>query len=69
MEVKASRRLRAGGGSCWREMRRHGGHKTAEVRDARRTDEGRGLRGGGGQEKVWVGYIVDDRIAFVINAH
>ena len=32
-------------------MRRHGGHKTAEVRDARRTDEGRGLRGGGGAGK------------------
>ena len=36
------------------------------MRDVRRTDEGRRLRGEG-QENVRVGYLLDDLIAFGIN--
>ena len=32
----------------------HGGHETAEVRDVRRTEGGRGLRGGAGKIVDWV---------------
>ena len=38
-----------------------------EMRDVRKTDDGRGLRGGGG-EKVRVGYLLHDLVATGINA-
>ena len=37
------------------------------MRDVRRTGGGHGLRGGG-QEKEWMGYFLDDLGAFGINA-
>ena len=49
-EVRPSKRLYAGGGSCCRICGAHGEHETAGVRDVRRAGMGRGLRGGG-QEK------------------
>ena len=61
-------RLCAGGGSCSWDCGAHGGHETAEVRDVRRTAGGRGLRGAGGQEKEWIGCLLDDLRAFGINA-
>ena len=44
----------------------HGRHETDEVRNVRRADGGRGLRGGA--EKEWIGYLLDDLRAFGINA-
>ena len=41
---------------------------TAEMRDVRRSGGGRGLRGGEGQEKEWMGYLLDDLRAFGIIA-
>ena len=43
----------------------HGGHETAETRDVRRTREGCGLRGG--QEKEWMGCLLDDLRVFSID--
>ena len=45
-EVRASRRLYAGGGSCFGDCGAHGRYETAKVRDVRRIGGGRGLRGG-----------------------
>ena len=47
--MRASRRLCAGGGSVRGICGAHGGHETAEVRDVRKTDGGRGLRRGAGK--------------------
>ena len=44
----------------------HGRHETAEVRDVRRIGGGRGQRGG--QEKEWMGFLLDDLRAFGIKA-
>ena len=44
----------------------YGGHKPAEVRDVRRTDRGRGLRGRAGKKWMWC--LLDDLKAFGINA-
>ena len=48
-EVRASRRLYGGGGSCLRDLWRAWRYKTAEVGDVRRIGGGRGLCGGAGK--------------------
>ena len=53
-EVRASRRVYTGGESCGAH-----GDTTAEVRDVQRVGGGRGLRDGG-DEKEWVGCLLDD---------
>ena len=45
----------------------HGEYETAEGRHIRRTDGGRGLRGGG-QEKEWIGCFLNDLRTFSISA-
>ena len=50
--MKASRRLCAGG-PVRRNCGAHGGHETAEVRDAWRTGRGRGLRERSGKKSRW----------------
>ena len=45
----------------------YGGHKTAGVRNDRRIDRGRGLRGGPGKEE-WMRCLLDGLRAFIINA-
>ena len=46
----------------------HGGHETAEVRDGGKIGGGRGLRGGGGEEKEWMRCLQDDLRAFGVTA-
>ena len=65
-EMRASRRLYAGGGFVYGICGAHGGYDTAEVCDVRRIGRGCGLCEGPG--KIVMGCFLDDLRAFGINA-